>query len=333
MATDASPSPPATSNAQAQAGRKRRPGWGVILILAGLLPLMALLPGVDYRWTLYLKNHQIHGISEFVARSLFSGEGFGATDPAMIILIICFGAYIRCFYGRPVPLTRLRPQLGFTVVSAMFSGLVLVHTVKLAVGRARPREVIKYGMQYSPWYRFGSHHLSEGFFSGSFPSGHTVSVAILLSLAYLIGGNPQASRKRRVWAWGWGAFSLCYAGFVGLGRSMSGAHWLSDCLASTGLAWFGIHCLYFYVLRIPQQEYFMDRRGTAPPLPRFWEFKFAGNVIVTSAMVMLTVVGARALVLGTAHWMGIFLLTGPMLAWRFGKQTSQVYSHLTKALT
>jgi membrane-associated phospholipid phosphatase len=293
---------------------------------------MALLPRFDYRWTLYLKANQVHGISEFVARSLFSGEGFGATDPAMIILIICFGAYIRSFYGRPGHLARLRPQLGFAVVSAMFSGLVLVHTVKLAVGRARPREVLKYGMEYSPWYRFGSHHLSEGFFSGSFPSGHTVSVAILLSLAYLIGGNPQASCKRRVWAWCWGAFALCYAGFVGLGRSMSGAHWLSDCLASTGLAWLGIHCLYYYVLRIPRQEHYVDLHGKAPSLPRFWEFKFAGSVILTAAMVMLTVVGARAMMLGTAYWMGIFLLVGPMLAWRFGKLSRRVHSHLTKAL-
>jgi membrane-associated phospholipid phosphatase len=323
-----------TLEAAAGTASNARLPWGIVAILAVFVPLLALVSGVDYRWTIYLHDHQIDSISDFVAQSLFSGEGFGATDPPVMIGVVVLAAYILSFYRWGARLVKWRPQLGFALVSALLTALVLVHTMKLTVGRARPREVFKYGLHYTPWFRFGSHHLSQGFFSGSFPSGHTVSVAILISIAYLVGGSPQASPRRRQWAWLWGGVVFCYAVFVGLGRCMSGAHWPSDCLAAAGLAWLGVHVLYYYALRIPQQERYLAVYGKPPALPRFWEFKFSGCVVTLGISAMLTIVGARSLVLGgPALWTGVFLLVVPVLAWHFWKLTRRVYADLRSALT
>jgi membrane-associated phospholipid phosphatase len=312
--------------------RKFPLSWGIVAILAVFVPLMAAIASVDYQWTVYLQDHQVHAISDFVAQSLFSGEKFGMTDPVMMLEIVVLLAYVGSFYGRPGRLAKWRSRLGFMVTSTLLTAVGLVHTLKMGVGRARPREVFKYGLHYSPWHRFGSHHLSEGVFSGSFPSGHTATVAILIAIVYLIGGNAQANTKRRVWACFCGGFAFCYAGFVTLGRSMGEAHWLSDCLGSVGLAWLCAHILYFHVLRIPQQEQYVAVHGKPPALPRFWEIKFSGCVLATAVSLLLTVVGARALLLGVAPWMGVSLIVGPVLAWLFWKLTLRVHSVLRKAL-
>lgn len=66
----------------------------------------------------------------------------------------------------------------------------------------------------------------------SFPSGHTISIfVLLLVLGYLIYSR-QFSAKRFI---GWGLLTITGTGLIALSRLYLGYHWLTDVVASVGL--------------------------------------------------------------------------------------------------
>ncbi|MBD3227329.1 MAG: phosphatase PAP2 family protein [Candidatus Lokiarchaeota archaeon] len=108
---------------------------------------------------------------------------------------------------------------------AILNPLLFVNITKPLCGRVRFRDLSDFS-QYTPWFLPPGLDLNNL----SFPSGHTAMGWILLPLMILF-------RNRRTWIRSIGIFLIFGWGFfVGLSRIIVGAHYASDVLFSTEMA-------------------------------------------------------------------------------------------------
>lgn len=123
----------------------------------------------------------------------------------------------------PRLLPVLSPHRALLVLASFGIGaLVLVHSLKVLVGRARPHDVMQFGggKVFTPLWQFSDMCSS----SCSFPSGESAAAAALLSFFVYF------SQRRR---WAFMAAIVPVAAFLSMNRIMFGAHFLSDVV----LAW------------------------------------------------------------------------------------------------
>jgi len=301
-----------------------RPGGRQVLLIVILLLLivtMAGIVGVDYSWTLGLNANKVAALADFMSRTLFEGEGFGGGDPAILYLVFVLFAYLSAW--GVIPLRRFgpwRPQLGFIVATAPVVGLFIVHSLKWVVGRARPREVVRQGMAYTDWYETGPHYITEGIYRGSFPSGHTASVLVLLTAAYLLAGDRHNSGATRLGGWLWGLIVLLYCLTMALSRSMTFSHWIGDSLFTMLAGCLIMHCMYYWVLRIPQQTGFFRQRGYHPELPKLWELQLVGNLFLITCGLTAIGLGLRAFREQPVPWLAGLIVPGIVLVFYFGRR-------------
>lgn len=244
-----------------------------LLIALGAMGL-ALVPAVDRSWTVWLRAHRWIRLDRFMDRTLFEGEWIGGGDPVVILLILVAMGYYLAWKGffRDA-LDRWRPHFGFVLTCALITAIQVVHSLKWAIGRARPKEVIGKGLAFSHWFEFGPHYVTEGIYRGSFPSGHTAQVFLLMTLAYILAADPERSTLTRRLGWFWGLVALAYTLIMGIGRCMTFSHWLSDVVGSLVICWVGMHLIYFQLLRVPEQIRFHRDWGGHPATPLVWEMQ------------------------------------------------------------
>ncbi|MDJ0780538.1 MAG: phosphatase PAP2 family protein [Desulfosarcinaceae bacterium] len=249
-------------------------------------------------------------------RTLFEGEWMGGGDPVVLVLIIAAVGYYLTWKGvfRPA-LDRWRPHLGFALTSALITAIQVVHSLKWVMGRARPKEVLERGLAFSHWFEFGPHYVTDGIYRGSFPSGHTAQVFLLMALAYVLAADPLRSHSVRRLGWIWGAFALLYTLIMGVGRCMSFSHWLSDVIGALFLSWVGMHFIYFHLLRVPEQVRFYRRWGQHPQTPLVWEMQLCAWCLGLFIGAMGTLLGMRALLRDEGRLALGFLLLGLTLTW------------------
>jgi len=269
--------------------------WAIVILVLGFLLVMIPLSFVDYQWTMYLHTHRHELLGEFMQRTMFEGSKFGASDPAIILVLLFSYAYFRSNPRKQVTGRWFsRPQLGFVVVTAITTGLGLVHSIKYIIGRARPDLVLDHGYQYTPWYKFGPQFVADGVFYGSFPSGHTAAVFLLITLSYILIFDPTRSGKAKILGWIWGLLTLAYTSLMVVGRCMTLDHWLSDSLGITFLCWIVTHLIYFRILKVPLQVRFITKNNAYPPLPRYWEFSLLWRLLILALCAMTVILGIRA---------------------------------------
>jgi membrane-associated phospholipid phosphatase len=235
---------------------------------------LALVPAVDRPWTIWLKEHRWMHLDRFMDRTLFEGEWIGGGDPVVILLILTAVGYYIAWKGFfRSALDRWRPHFGFALTCALITAIQVVHSLKWAMGRARPKEVIAKGLAFSHWFEFGPHYITEGIYRGSFPSGHTAQVFLLMALAYILAADPGRSTFTRRLGWFWGMVALVYTLIMGVGRCMTFSHWLSDVVGALVMSWVGMHLIYFQLLRVPEQIRFHRDWGRHPHTPPVWEMQ------------------------------------------------------------
>lgn len=301
------------------------------LILILLFPLIMIpLSFVDYEWTMFIYENRNEVFGEFMRRTLFEGDAFGASDPGIIFfMLMVTGYFVSC--GKKVSGWRLglRPQFGFAVFSALIGALGLVHSLKWIVGRARPNLVLKGKQPFTDWYEWGSQFVSDGIFFGSFPSGHTGSAFMLITFSYILVANINFSLKYRVAGWIWGVFSLVFAVGMGIGRSMTLHHWVTDCVGVILMAWAATHYIYFHGLKIPLQIQYINDHGHYPPISRCWELGLLWRLVMIILGVMGTIFGIRAVFLERAPNLLLLLLIPSLPAiYFFGKQLTRRYQEV-----
>jgi membrane-associated PAP2 superfamily phosphatase len=215
------------------------------------------------------------------------------SDPGTCFLLASLGFYL--WSGRasaPQWLQHERPYLSFIVLSALAGALGLVHGLKWVIGRARPYEVWQSDWPFTPWHSFGPHFVTEGIYSGSFPSGHTASVVTLLMLAYVLHSYPSLHRRR--WAWLWGAVAVAMAMAMAVGRVMTASHWLTDCLGMILPTWMVLHWMFHRFLRTAEQREYVRMHGGYPSVPAYWELRLAGWGFLILLGLMGLVIGLRS---------------------------------------
>jgi PAP2 superfamily protein len=275
------------------------PYHDLLLGLAWLLGMFLLVP-VDYDWTLVLRQHRIVWLDRWMAQSLFEGEPMGGGDPVILILLFVTGAYYLAWKKGPASrFFAWRPHLGFILVTAMTTSVMMVHSLKWVMGRARPSSVVKELLPYTDWFEFGPHFISQGTYRGSLPSGHTAQAFILITIAYILLQAPSKFKHQRLMGWLWGVTSLAYTLLMGISRCMHLSHWCSDVAFSMGMSWILMHLIYHRLLRVPHQEAYFKAFGHYPDQPRAWELRLCFLLFGAVLGGMAFVLGIRSLLLGT----------------------------------
>ncbi|MBF0278575.1 MAG: phosphatase PAP2 family protein [SAR324 cluster bacterium] len=314
---------------------KKQVSWGLVLLISLSAVLLIAIVPVDYEWTVWLYENRWPRFAEFMRRTLFEGSYFGGSDFAILFQIFAVCAYFYVGSGKKGAkrFVQWHPMLGYLLVCALVTGLGAVHSSKWLMGRARPHIVLKDELPFTHWYEFGPHFVSDGAFFGSFLSGHTAVVFLLMAVAYLLAGHPQSAWKYKTMGGLWGGLVIIYTILMAIGRSMTRHHWLSDSLATIGVSWIVMHFLYFQILHIPEQIDYWNRHRKWPPLPKFWEFRLCFHALMIILGLMGMVIGLRSLWLQKAPWLIILIFPGIAAVYHWGKQIFALYGQVKKVFT
>ena len=132
---------------------------------------------------------------DFMAHSIYEGESFGGSDIGVTIAILSFFYWLRRRKNSSGVTEPSTPDLKFVWLSALTTSLLGVHTTKWLVSRARPKVFFSHEMFQSVtpediltmrWPGFMPFDGPRGLSWNSFPSGHTASCAIMLSISYIL---------------------------------------------------------------------------------------------------------------------------------------------------
>lgn len=300
--------------------------WGQIFLILMFPVVMVPLGFMDVQWTVLLYKTGLEDFGKFMQRTVFNGSKPGLTDPAIILQLVNLGCYL--YYSRQkqsLKLDRYRPFWGFMIFCSLFTGLGLVHSFKWVLGRARPYLVLDGKLAYSSWHEFGSQFVTDGVFYGSFPSGHTATVFLLITLSYFLIANPNSSTKTKVLGWIWGIIVFIMTIMMILGRSITLHHWLTDSVGIMLLSWMFIHFIYFRILNIPAQIRYVEQKKQYPPLPRYWEFGLLWRLFLITIGVMSILIGGRAPFIEGAAPLAVIILPGVLLVFIFSKSLAKTY--------
>ena len=267
----------------------------------------------DRIWSFWIFEHRWPALVDFMGRTVFEGQAFGGGDPVVLYLLTVLVAYYISSKRPSSRFYRVRPHLGFVILSAAVWALGLVHALKWAVGRARPFEVLYAGIPFTAWHDIGPHFISEGIYRGSFPSGHTSQAALLLTLGYILASLADDRPVLKPAAWIWSAAVVLFTAVMGAARVMAMSHWLTDVIGGFFFTWIGIHISYHWVLRVPDQTAFFRANGRWPRAPEAWELRLAGWLVGAIAGAAAAVLGARAFFRPQEALLGLLLPAGAAL--------------------
>ncbi|NNG01280.1 MAG: phosphatase PAP2 family protein [Desulfobacteraceae bacterium] len=279
---------------------------------------MSVIVPVDYQWTTYLHDHRIKQLARVMDRSLFEGEGLGGGDPVIFFLILTTIVYYLAWKkGERSRWYIWRPHLGFILTSGLACSMMLVHSLKWVMGRARPSEVLSGKLMFTDWFEFGPHYIAEGIYRGSFPSGHTAQAFVLVAVVYALVATPKTGRGLKMWGVAWGIFSVAYAVVMGLSRCMALEHWFSDVAGSIILSALLMQFIYQYLLNLPAQISFYKANGRYPETPPAWELHLCIYIVGTLIGAMACVMGIRAVWLREATIFYSLIPVGLACTWLF----------------
>lgn len=262
------------------------------LTLAVTLVLLLLVGPYDGELTSLLAQNPREEWVRFFRQSVFQKGQFGYTDLGIFFYAAMIGCYIfaHTTKGGREAFPLLARYSGYLLSSGLLVGIVMVHGIKLALGRARPYQVISGEQPFTSWYQLGPLNSWAGDGSGSFPSGHTATTLWLVALWFIIDrhsrqSSGQATSFGRKINWLSVAVlvvALIQALVTGVTRSMTADHWPTDWLAAVfgGLALIS-YCFRSLIVYAPE------------PVPRYWEVKWAGRRIAIGVALACILSGLR----------------------------------------
>lgn len=286
--------------------------WGLGGLLLGSVAAMICTTAVDYPLTKWIWQNGWTTFAESMGQSLFEGEYPGGGDLAVIFLVVVFGCYALSLRPQaPTGLAAWRPSLGFMVAGSLITAFAWVHTLKWLVVRARPYLVFDGSLPFTAWYEIGPHFINEGIYYGSFTSGHTAQVFVMMTLAYALVGR---GRKPAGWVVGTGV--LTYTLTMGLARCMTLSHWVTDVIGAVVISWRTLHVLYYQILKVPLQHRHRDALTGSGNLKAGWELLLGLSLVATCLGLVLAGLGLRAFWIPEARQLAFLILPGiPLAVW------------------
>lgn len=214
-------------------------GIVVYLLVLGLLALVfGLWPQLDLAVSAFAR--EISG-GRFQFPDGWWHWLYAGTRPAFIWLSAVIGALGALSLLRRAPVLGVTPRIAVFVLLAFVvtQGLVIDVYLKIAFGRARPRDLVDFGgtLSFTPFYLVSDQCARNC----SFVSGHAGMAFALFALVFV-----AAERWRRRLFWAVLAIGLA----MGWMRVIQGAHFLSDVLFS-GAVVYGVTWLLHLVLLRP----------------------------------------------------------------------------------
>jgi membrane-associated phospholipid phosphatase len=302
----------------------------IFLLIIFVLFAVAIVP-LDQHYSLLLREMSWPAFEDFYSRTLFEGDLPGASDISIIGILICLFFYVRS--TRNPKRTKIRAELGFAIFGALISAVCFVNSTKWIIGRARPKEVVKKGLEYSDWFSFGPHYISEGIYRGSFPSGHTLAALLPLLLAYALAGNRENSSRVKLTGVIVGALALANAGLMAIARPMALAHWISDGLLGLLIGWILIHICYYWILKVPEQKRLNDFAAHGSQLPSCWELVLGLWSLGFCAGLTLALLGGRSLLHQESLFFALLIPPGILLSGISAYYWGHLYRRFLKLCT
>lgn len=174
---------------------------------------------------------------DFASRTCFEGGAVGAKDISHFFVALVLAAYGLSFRQAFGPRRFAWRAWATYYMACLLTFFAVNRGMKLFFGRARPSEVLRGVLDFTPLWSIGNYDFLDALSKGSFASGHTTTSMVLLPLAFLAlgGGRSAGTVPLFVLALGWGAFA-------GWGRVITGAHYPSD------IVWAVVVCVWVCVL-------------------------------------------------------------------------------------
>jgi membrane-associated phospholipid phosphatase len=136
----------------------------------------------------------------------------------IIAIVVYAGVQIWLTAATETPEMRRIGDLSFALLIAMVAASAILHSIKLVLGRRRPRDHFEHGLHGVKWFAFDTQY-------DSFPSGHSVTIFCVATIA--TAASPAFA-----------ALWFAVAAALAFTRALLTSHYLSDVLfgAALGLA-------------------------------------------------------------------------------------------------
>ena len=180
---------------------------GLVLLVIGI----ACLP-IDRQMAHAIYEHESATFEQFLERTThWAKAAHWLVADVIILATVQAGLTI---WGERADL-RLVSNYALAFLACLAAGSIILHGMKLIVGRRRPRDDMEMGLYGFVWFKFKLDY-------NSFPSGHALTimcVAVIASCAW-----PQLALL-------WFAVAL----WLGITRALLTAHFLSDVFIGAGI--------------------------------------------------------------------------------------------------
>jgi len=182
--------------------------WLALLLFAAGLYCLS----IDRTMAHYFRDRLATPIFQFALRVTDWAKG-GPWIAAAAITYIAAQGWMAL--AKETPLARTISDYALALLASFVVGSVILHTIKIFLGRRRPRDEFEHGLYGFRWFTWQLQH-------DSFPSGHSMTifcVAVVLSVAFPL--------LAPVW--------LLLAFGLSLTRAMLTAHFLADVMVGAAI--------------------------------------------------------------------------------------------------
>src|SRR5215510_14761244 len=182
--------------------------WLALLFLAAGLYCLS----IDRKMAHYFRERLAKPIFQFALRITDWAKG-GPWIAAAALIYVAAHAWIAL--GEETPIARAISDYALALLASFLVGSVILHVIKIFLGRRRPRDEFEHGLYGFRWFTWQLQY-------DSFPSGHSMTifcVAVALSAAFPLF-TP-------LW--------LALAFGLSLTRAMLTAHFLADVMVGAAI--------------------------------------------------------------------------------------------------
>jgi membrane-associated phospholipid phosphatase len=175
--------------------------FGIALLLSGI-PLLA----IDRQFANFCRyNQPSRPLLMFLAKTTDWAKG----GPWLIaIFVLCLAAQAWTYFFGGGPNTRFANDIALALLASLVVGSIVLHIVKLFLGRRRPRDDFEHGLYGFVFFQWHLQH-------NSFPSGHALTIFCVATWAAALLPSFTV-----LW--------LALALYFGMTRAVLAVHFLSD---------------------------------------------------------------------------------------------------------
>jgi membrane-associated phospholipid phosphatase len=182
--------------------------WLALLLFAAGLYCLT----IDRKMAHYFREHLATPLFQFALKITDWAKGGPWIAAAALIYV---GAQAWMAFAEETPVARAVSDFALALLASFLVGSVILHVIKIFLGRRRPRDDFEHGLYGFRWFTWQLQH-------DSFPSGHSMTI-------FCVAGVLSVAFPLLAPLWLLLAFSLS------LTRAMLTAHFLADVMVGAAI--------------------------------------------------------------------------------------------------